>query len=106
MYTSYIMRRTQIYLGDDQAERLTRRARTSGVTKSTLIREAVEAYLSTPDDADELARFRAAVDAVAAEPIDLPDGESYVEAIRSADLARDAELEERRSAAKRPARRR
>lgn len=95
MYVSYIMRRTQIYLDEDQAERLGRRARASGVTRSTMIREAIEAYLSTPDDADELGRFRAALDAAGSAPIAQLDGETYVEAIRAADLARDAELDER-----------
>ncbi|HEX5015527.1 MAG TPA: CopG family transcriptional regulator [Candidatus Limnocylindrales bacterium] len=91
------MRRTQIYLNEDQDGRLRRRARAAGVTKSTLIREAVEAYLATPDTADELAGFRAALDAVASAPIHLPRGDAYVEEIRAADLERDAELDARRS---------
>jgi predicted transcriptional regulator len=95
------MRRTQIYLDDDQAEQLGRRARASGVTKSTVIREAIASYLSTPDEADELARFQAALDAAGERPIDLPDGQRYVEALRAEDLDRDAELEARRAGHKR-----
>ena len=96
MYNSYIVKRTQIYLEPDQDLRLASRATAGGVTKSTLIREAIEAYLSTPDADDQLTQFRAALDAVADAPAQLSDGESYVEAIRAADTARQAELDERR----------
>ena len=106
MYNSYIMRRTQIYLDEDQAEQLGRRARAGGVTKSTLIREAIETYLATPDQTDELARFRSALDAVAEQPIDLPDGATYVEALRAEDLARDAALDEQRRRSRPRSRRR
>jgi predicted DNA-binding protein len=96
MYDTYIMKRTQIYLEADQDRRLATRATASGVTKSTLIREAIETYLAIPGDADELAQFRAAVDAVAEAPLQVPDGETYVETIRAADAARQAGLDERR----------
>jgi predicted DNA-binding protein len=96
MYDTYIMKRTQIYLEADQDRRLATRASAAGVTKSTLIREAVEAYLATPDAADQLAQFRAAVDAVAAAPASFPDGASYVEELRAADAVRQAELDELR----------
>src|SRR6476620_5035254 len=101
MYDSYIMRRTQIYLDADQSEQLGRRARASGVSRSTVIREAIASYLSSPEESDELARFRAAIDAVGEHPIDLPDGETYVEAIRAADADRDAALDARRERRKR-----
>jgi predicted DNA-binding protein len=96
MYDTYIMKRTQIYLEADQDHRLARRATSNGVTKSTLIREAIETYLAGPDDADQLAQFRKAIDAVADAPLQLPDGATYVETIRAADMARQAELDERR----------
>ena len=96
MYDMYIMKRTQIYLEADQDRRLAGRATASGVTKSTLIREAIETYLAKPDNADELAAFRAAVDAAAAAPVQLPDGAIYVETIRAADVERQAELDEGR----------
>ena len=96
MYDTYIMKRTQIYLEADQDRRLATRATASGVTKSTLIREAIETYLAIPGDADKLSQFRAAVDAVAEAPLRVPDGETYVETIRAADIARQAELDERR----------
>jgi len=42
----YIMKRTQIYLDDEQDARLERRARASGRTKSALIREAINRFLA------------------------------------------------------------
>jgi predicted DNA-binding protein len=96
MYDTYIMKRTQIYLEADQDRRLAGRATASGVTKSTLIREAIETYLAKPDDTDELAAFRAAVDAAAGAPVTFEGGAKYVEAIRAADVARQAELDEHR----------
>ena len=96
MYDTYIMKRTQIYLEANQDRRLAARATAGGVTKSTLIREAVETYLSTPDAEDRLARFRAALDAAAGTLQWLPDGATYVETIRAADTDRQAELDERR----------
>ena len=91
------MRRTQIYLDADQSEQLGRRARSSGVSKSTVIREAIASYLSSPDEsAMSPARFRAALNAASERPVDLPDGAGYVEAIRAADAERDEELETRR----------
>lgn len=97
MYVSYIMKRTQIYLDRDQDRRLAVRAAAAGTTRSTLIREAIETYLtSSSDDASRLAAFRDALDAVVRTPESLPDGASYVEAMRAADLERDAATEQRR----------
>lgn len=42
---AYIVRRTQIYLDEDQDRRLQARASAAGVTKSALIREAIEQFL-------------------------------------------------------------
>lgn len=49
------MRRTQIYIDDDQDRRLARRARASGKTKSALIREAIERFLGNRPEASTLA---------------------------------------------------
>jgi len=95
------MRRTQIYLDPNQAAQLARRARAGGVTRSIMIREAIASYLATPDEADELARFRAALDAIGSRPVDLPDGKAYVDSLRAADVDRDAELEARRAGPRR-----
>lgn len=56
------MDRTQIYLSEGQTRELDRRARQRGVTRSHLIREAVEQYLGQTWDPE---RFNAALDAVA-----------------------------------------
>jgi hypothetical protein len=40
MHAPYIVRRTQIYLDEEQDRRLAERARATGRTKSDLIREA------------------------------------------------------------------
>jgi len=97
MYVAYIMKRTQIYLDVEQDRQLARRATTTGTTKSTLIREAIESYLSTPDDeAARLADFRAALDAIERSPADLPDGRTYVDELRRADREREEEIEKHR----------
>jgi len=96
MYASYTMRRTQIYLSSDQAASLARRARAAGTTKSKLIREAIGDYLAKPDEDTRVAEFRRVLDELARKPIDLPDGATYVDALREADAARDSALESRR----------
>ncbi len=96
MYNAYIMKRTQIYLEDDQAGELARRAKVRGTTASKMIREAIDEYLADPTDANErLARFRAAVrESFGVAPY-LPDGAAYVDDIRQEDRLRDDELAER-----------
>jgi hypothetical protein len=96
MYVVYIMKRTQIYLDAEQDAKLARRAIAAGVTKSTMIREAIDAYLASPDEAVALDRFRAALDDVATAPAAFADGGSYVERMRRGDEDRDAEIERRR----------
>ncbi len=91
------MKRTQIYVDEEQDESLAKRAAAAGVTKSTLIREAIDAYLTgRPDERLRLERFRSAVRAAAGSVDYLPDGKSYVEALRALDLRRQEEIERRR----------
>ena len=95
MYDTYIMKRTQIYLDEEQARALGLRSGVQGVTTSHLIREAITRYLSDEEDeASELQRQREAVRAVAGTVPRLPDGASYVDEIRANDRARDERLEE------------
>jgi hypothetical protein len=90
------MRRTQIYLDDDQATELARRAKTRGTTASKMIREAIDQYLAEPEDAVERqARFREAIEASFGIAPYLPDGATYVDDLRSRDRQRDRDLEER-----------
>ena len=96
MYNSYIMKRTQIYLDRDQDARLGDRARSTGITKSSLIREAIGEYLAKPDEDARLAELRAVLVELALKPLLLPDGAAYVDALREADASREAEIESRR----------
>lgn len=96
MYALYIVRRTQIYLDEDQDRRLTEHALATGRTKSDLIREAVDRFLDTPlTDEERLARFRAAADAAFGIAPYLEDGASYVRKLRDIDRRRAERLEER-----------
>ncbi|MGH2711097.1 MAG: CopG family transcriptional regulator [Actinomycetota bacterium] len=91
------MKRTQIYLDEEQEARLARRASAAGVTRSRLIRQAIDAYLEgRGDEGLRRERFLAALDDLAADPLDLPEGRAYVEHLRTADLRRQEELERRR----------
>ena len=94
---SYIVKRTQIYVDEAQDESLASRAAATGVTKSTLIREAIDAYLKgRPDERMGLDRFRAAVRSAAGSADYLPDGKTYVEVLRAVDVRRQDEIEHRR----------
>jgi hypothetical protein len=96
MYNTYIMRRTQIYLDQQQADELSRRASARGMTASKMIREAIDQYLAEPDDGTErLARYRAALDGAFGVAPYLPSGAEYVDELRDADRARERELTER-----------
>jgi len=98
MYSTYIVRRTQIYLDEAQATALASRARRRGVTASHVIREAIDDYLAEPEDASEreLARFRAALDRSFATAPRLPESAAYVAELRAADTERSVDIETRR----------
>ena len=75
------MHRTQIYLDEDQTARLDERATGEGVTRSSVIRRAVDEYL-TREDGDPSAwraRWREAIGRTAGIAPYLPDGAAYVE---------------------------
>lgn len=83
MYDVYIVRRTQIYISDEQGEDLARLARGADVTMSALIRRAIDSLLEEEATAAaRLERFHAAVEGSAGSAPDLPPGAAYVEAIR------------------------
>ena len=97
MYDVYTMRRTQIYLDESQDRRLAERARAEGVSKSTIIRNAIDAYLSSEEDEQtRLETFRAAVVAASGVAPYLPSGADYVRALRDNDRARQERLDKRR----------
>ncbi len=96
MYTTYIVKRTQIYLEEAQGERLAKRAAAEGATRSEVIRRAIDSYLeSPPNDVQRVTRFREAVREAAGIAPYLPEGSIYVEALRGGDLRRQRELERR-----------
>lgn len=91
------MRRTQIYLDEDQAARLDERAAAKGTTRSHVIREAIDGYLERPLDRHEWrARWRSAVRATAGIAPYLPPGSEYVERFRAAGARKLDEIERRR----------
>jgi predicted transcriptional regulator len=97
MYTAYIARRTQIYLDDDQDRQLVDRARQVGRTKSALIREAIDAYLSPASGEDSaLGGLRAAIDQAAGAAPYLPAGADYVEELRAIEGKRQRVIDRRR----------
>ena len=97
MYDSYIVKRTQIYLDERQAEELSRHAAARGTTTSKMIREAIDQYLADPDDkVERLARYRAALDDAFGIAPYLGEGSTYVDELRAADRVRERGLDERR----------
>jgi metal-responsive CopG/Arc/MetJ family transcriptional regulator len=89
------MHRTQIYLDDDQTTRLDRRAAAEGTSRSTLIRRAVETYL-TQEERDAAAwreQWKKTVLETAGIASYLDEGDEYVEDIRRLDTERLSGLE-------------
>lgn len=83
MYDVYIMRRTQIYLRDDQGSLLERHARATGRTMSELIRAAIDATYTGGRQMGRSERARVARRTAGAWT-DFPEtGAQYVERIRS-----------------------
>lgn len=99
MYAAYIMRRTQIYLDNEQDALLEQRAEAAGTTKSAVIRDAIDAFLGDDSRASAAAlqRFRSAVGEASGIAAYLPSGSEYVDAVRAADREREAALESRRN---------
>jgi predicted transcriptional regulator len=89
------MQRTQIYLDEQQTIRLDNRAAGEGVTRSTVIRRAVDEYLARGREDSEAwrMRWREAVAKTAGIAPGLPDGAGYVERLRAADTERLRELQ-------------
>lgn len=91
------MRRTQIYLDEQQDRVLASRAAAEGRTKSQIIRDALDQYLerTSDDHQTRMERFRAGVEAAAGIAPYLPDGATYVQELRKRDRVRQRELEQR-----------
>jgi hypothetical protein len=89
MYISYIMKRTQIYLSEEQGRYLERRSRATGRSVSQLIRTAIDDTYLRRRPMDKAERLRI-VRATAGAWKDFPyTGAEYVDRIRgSGRLAR------------------
>jgi len=98
MYNLYIVYRTQIYLDERQNERLLHLAAAGGVTRSALVRVAVDRYLEEVESATTpLNSLHAILDDVESHPLrSFPDGASYVEALRRGDTERQVALDRQR----------
>ena len=83
MYNLYIMRRTQIYLSDEQGHLLERHARASGRTMSQLIRAAIDTVYSGGRHMGRSERVRVARRTAGAWSEFAETGAEYVERIRS-----------------------
>jgi len=92
----YIVKRTQIYLDEVQELCLADRAEATGLTKSELIRHAVDSYFAGSPDASGLARFRSALRASAGSAPHLPAGSDYVDRLRAGERRRREDLDQRR----------
>ena len=73
------MRRTQVYLGDDELELLDRAARATGASRSELIRRAIRRTYGTVSKADKLRALEASAGTWSDRPF---TGAEYVGAIR------------------------
>mgnify|MGYP000844861931 CR=1 FL=1 len=82
MYDIYTVRRTQIYLDEDQGERLAAAAAEAGTTVSALIRDAIDRYLGAEASGSRIGSLRAALTEAAGCAPHLPSGADYVDAIR------------------------
>lgn len=77
----YTMHRTQIYLSDDELQRLDREAERTGRTRSRLIRDAINRTYAHEVDIEEFERvLRDSAGAWKGAPF---TGQEYVEAIRT-----------------------
>lgn len=83
MYTIYIMRRTQIYLSEEQGRLLERRSKATGDSVSQLIRSAIDEAYRRPHAASRTDRVQIARRTAGAWR-DYPEtGSEYVERLRS-----------------------
>lgn len=91
--TLYIVRRTQIYLDDEQARRLDEHAAEAGTTRSAVIRDAIDAHLRRGGTrwAEDWQQALKATSGIAPYL-----AEDHVESMRAAGARRLDELEPRR----------
>ena len=76
------MRRTQIYLDDEQVAQLRMAARTSSKSVSEIIRDAIDEKLARPSEPDDFERALAAAAGIWAGRADLGTTDEYVRSLR------------------------
>jgi predicted transcriptional regulator len=88
------MHRTQIYLDDDQTARLDQRASAEGTSRSMLIRQAVDVYLTQEerDTAAWQAQWTQTIEGTGGIAPYLQEGAAYVEGLRREDAERLSRL--------------
>lgn len=88
------MHRTQIYLPDEQTQRLDARAGAEGISRSVLIRRAIDDYLARQgtDTLTWRSEWQAALTETAGIAPHLQGGADYVEEMREVDAKRLGEL--------------
>jgi predicted DNA-binding protein len=86
MYT-YIVERTQIYIGREHAAALDREAKRTGTTRSHLIREAIEARYGSARDSERIAEALRATAGLWSDRTET--GAKYVERIRTGKRLRE-----------------
>jgi predicted DNA-binding protein len=77
-YTASAMRKTSVYLDEDQAERLARLARQEGRSQAEILREAVATYQPKPSQERNFALAEAGFKRIDNDPrsiADIPEGE-------------------------------
>ena len=82
MYSLYIMRRTQIYLTEEQSRLLETRSVATGNTISQLIRDAIDAVYAPKRDQTRAERMRLARETAGAWAESRETGAAYVERVR------------------------
>lgn len=89
------MNRTQIYLDEKQTARLDERAAAEGTSRSMVIRQAVDKYLSEEEQSSAAwrAQWEEALDRTAGIAPYLQEGAEYVDDIRRRDAERLSRLQ-------------
>lgn len=82
MYITYIVRRTQIYLTEEQGRLLESRSRATGTTVSQLIRTAVDSVYSRRREMSQARKVRLARSVAGSWKAFPETGKQYVERIR------------------------
>jgi hypothetical protein len=82
VYTTYTMRRTQIYLDDGQVAQLKAAARTSSKTVSEIIRDAIDEKLARAEDPDDFDRALAGAAGIWARRTDIDSADDFVRRMR------------------------